>query len=141
MDKFYCELVFPALAKELAVPVELRCTQCQNNNVSLKECVGIIDTGATSSMISENIAKELSLSPCGNITVSGVHGTENASLYKVDIIFGGKYILPDHTVSGAGNDAGFDILIGMDIISRGELFLCRKSGKTLFTFSLPLLLL
>lgn len=137
MDRFYCNLRFPSMAKELAIPVEIRC----NKNVSLKECIGIVDTGATSSMISESVAKELDLEPCGNISVSGVHGTENAHLYKVDLIFGGKYILPDHVVSGAGNDAGFDLLIGMDIIAKGNLYLCAKDGKNYFTFSLPLLLL
>jgi hypothetical protein len=121
------------MAKEIAIPVQMRCS----NNAILKDCVGIFDTGATGSMISENVAKELSLIPCGNITVSGVHGTENANLYKLDIIFGGKYILPDHTVSGAGNDAGFDLLIGMDIIAMGNLTIFRENGKTFFTFYLP----
>lgn len=141
MKSFYCSLEFSSMAKELAIPVEIRCQKCGNSQTALKECVGIIDTGATSSMISEDVAKKLELEPCGNITVSGVHGTENARLYKVDLIFGGRFVLPDHTVSGAGNDAGFDILIGMDIIARGDLTLSRKEGKTFFTFALPLLLL
>lgn len=137
MGTFYCVLEYPQTAKEIAIPVQIRCSYCRNCNTVLKECIGIIDTGATSSMISENVAKELSLLPCGNITVSGVHGTENANLYKVDLVFGESFILPDHTVSGAGNDAGFDILIGMDIIARGDLTLFRKNGKTFFTFALP----
>ena len=114
MQHFSCELTFLDLARELAIPVEIRSSRCRKYPLAVKNCIGIIDTGATSSMLTETIARELDLIPSGNITVSGVHGTENANMYEVDIIFGNCCILRDMPVSGANGDAGFDLLIGMD---------------------------
>lgn len=137
MQRFSCELTFRDLARELAIPVEIRSYRCRKYPLAVKNCIGIIDTGATSSMLTETIARELDLIPSGNITVSGVHGTENANMYEVDIIFGNRCILRDMPVSGANGDAGFDLLIGMDILSKGELYLSNENGKTVFRFGIP----
>lgn len=137
MQHFSCELTFLDLARELAIPVEIRSSRCRKYPLAVKNCIGIIDTGATSSMLTETIARELDLIPSGNITVSGVHGTENANMYEVDIIFGNCCILRDMPVSGANGDAGFDLLIGMDILSKGELYLSNENGKTVFRFGIP----
>lgn len=139
MKNFCCELTFSDLARELAIPVEIRCCHCRKYPLAIKDCVGIIDTGATSSMLTESIAQELELIPTGTITVSGVHGSENSNLYEIDIVFGNNYILRDIPVSGANGNAGFDLLIGMDILSKGEIHLCNKNKKTTFKFGIPYL--
>lgn len=88
-------------------------------------------------MISEAVARELELYPCGEISVSGVHGTDKSNLYFLDICFGSGCVLKDHRVSGAGGDAGFDLLIGMDILSLGELELVSVDGNSVFRFGIP----
>ena len=88
-------------------------------------------------MISEQIARELELYPCGEISVSGVHGTGKSNLYFLDICFGNKCILQNHRVSGASGNAGFDLLIGMDILSLGELHLVSVHGNSVFRFGIP----
>lgn len=90
-------------------------------------------------MLTETIANDLGLIPTGTINVSGVHGSENANLYVIDIILGQHFILPDIPVSGANGNAGFDLLIGMDILSKGEIHLCNKNKKTTFKFGIPFL--
>lgn len=137
MDIFTCELVYNRKAKELAIPVTLRCSDCGKPGHKLIDCVGIIDTGATSSMLSEVVAEELQLYPCGEISVSGVHGADNSNLYFVDIVFGSGYTLSNHRVSGASGNAGFDLLIGMDILSLGELHLVSVHGNSVFRFGIP----
>ena len=135
MKNFCCFLRYDRKARELAIPVIL-CNPEDPEKV-IRDCVGIIDTGATSSMISADIADRLKLDPVGNISISGVHGTENAKLYQCDIVFGEDHILTRHSVSAAEGDAGFDLLIGMDILSLGELYLVNREGKTFFRFGIP----
>lgn len=107
----------------------------------LHNCTAIWDTGATSSMISQRIAQELKLSPQGSVKVSGVHGVENANIYTVDLIFNNGYRIPDIQVSEAGNSGGFDLLVGMDVISRGIFIVDGVNHATKgcqIAFALPL---
>jgi predicted aspartyl protease len=133
MGKFICELVYNPQSKELAIPVTL-----SGNGRKIVDCIGIIDTGATSTMISEQVAEELRLYPCGEVSVSGVHGTNKSELYFLDIFFG-DFVLSNHRVSGSTGDAGFDILIGMDILSLGEFEFVKTYGKQFFRFGIPAL--
>ena len=137
---FECEIVFPKsknsnIVKELALPVTVACPACRCH---VHDCKGIIDTGATSSMIARRIAAELELEPHGTAGISGVHGTECANLYRVDLIFGRGFVLPDVEVSEAGDNAGFDFLIGMDILAHGKfLFFGDDPSGSLFKLYLP----
>jgi predicted aspartyl protease len=133
MENFTIELIYQPKSKELAIPVTL-----SGNGRKMVDCIGIIDTGATSTMISEQVAEELRLYPCGEISVSGVHGTNKSDLYFLDIVFG-DFVLSNHRVSGSTGDAGFDILIGMDILSMGEFEFVRFGGRQIFLFGIPAL--
>lgn len=102
--------------REIATPIAISCPDgCQ----PIHRCTAIWDTGATSSMISEQIARALQLKPQGSVKVSGVHGVEDANIYTINLLFGNGFVLEDLQVSEAGNNAGFDVLIGMDVISKG----------------------
>lgn len=102
--------------REIATPIAVSCPDgCQ----PIHQCTAIWDTGATSSMISEQLATALQLKPQGSVKVSGVHGVEDAKTYTIDLLFGNGFIYEGLQVSEAGNNAGFDVLIGMDVISKG----------------------
>lgn len=123
--------------REIATPLAV---SCPAGCAPVQRCTAIWDTGATSSMISESLAKELKLEPEGSVKVSGVHGIEDAKIYTIDLIFGNGFTLDKLQVSEAGNNAGFDVLIGMDIISKG-LFIVdgvNNAGKGCqIAFALP----
>lgn len=102
--------------REIATPIAVSCAA---GCAPIHHCTAIWDTGATSSMISADLAKELDLKPEGSVKVSGVHGVEDAKLYTIDLIFGTGFKIEKLQVSEAGNNAGFDVLIGMDVISKG----------------------
>ena len=98
------------------------------------------DTGATHSVITPNAINKLNLS--GQIIrYTKVRGVNSESEQPVYIV--GGIVLPNNiifynwelTESNIGDDA--DLLIGMDIISNGELTISRKEGKTKFCFSYP----
>lgn len=102
--------------KEIATPITV---SCQDGCQPIHRCTAIWDTGATSSMISEQLAKALSLTAHGTVKVSGVHGVEDANIYTINLQFNNGFALDNLQVSEAGNNAGFDVLIGMDVISKG----------------------
>lgn len=120
--------------KEIATPLYLR---KHGEKAGEQKANAIWDTGATSSMISAAMARKLQLAPAGTVQIAGVHGVQNARCYKVDIIFGNGFVIPDLKVSEAGDFGGFDMLIGMDIIGKGIMTLDGTSGKLNVRFCYP----
>lgn len=136
---FACSLYFDTLARELAVPVAIACSMqgMVTGADALRDCKAIFDTGATSSMISSDIAHALGLQSIDTALVTGIHGTERVPIYTVDVRFKGGFILSSLKVAEAGADAGFDILLGMDVIARGAMLLSSHDKRTLFAFFYP----
>jgi hypothetical protein len=136
---FACSLYFDTLARELAVPVTItRSIQSMETGAdAVRSCKAIFDTGATSSMISSDIARALHLQSIDTALVTGVHGTERVPIYTIDVRFKGGFVLPTLHVAEAGADAGFDLLLGMDVIARGSMLLSSHDKRTLFAFFYP----
>ena len=133
------KLSFESLARELRTPLNIDC-DCGNGKRCgnpLRKCGAIWDTGATNSMISPEVVRELKLLPTGSTHIMGVHGAQKANLYRVNLVFDCGYIIPDVEVSEAGEDCGFELLVGMDIIACGTFTLNNKNGKTIFLFEYP----
>jgi len=94
------------------------------------------DTGATDSVIVKKVYDELNLFAIDRITVQGVNSVKDVDVAMIDIILPNKIIFPKHRVTVCEmND--IDMLIGMDIISKGDFSISNFDGKTLFSFSIP----
>lgn len=119
MDYFRFSLGVPRYKKEIATPVYVSAP----GHPRRVRCVAVWDTGATGTMISEKVANDLHLVPCGHTNITGVHGTEKAKQYKIDLSFSNGFVMPDICVAEASNGGGFDVLVGMDIIGNGALFI------------------
>ena len=119
---------------EIATPVLLK--KCGATGDGLK-CKAVWDTGATSSMISATAAKKLGLAPHGLVQIAGVHGVSNAKCYHVDIAFGNGFCIPRIKVSEASDFGGFDVLVGMDIIGRGKMYIDGANGSLRVCFQFP----
>jgi hypothetical protein len=95
------------------------------------------DTGATRSMISQNV-----VDACGLIS-TGFEDTHHAQGTTKDVpVFLVNIQLPtDVQVIGVpalrGKFIGFDVLIGMDIITKGDFAVTNRKGRTKFTFRIP----
>ena len=137
MNYFRFDLYCPSADAEIATPITV--ANPQEEDKIIRHCTAIWDTGATSSMISQSIARKLNLQPDGKTRISGVHGIEDAAVYHVDLRFNNGFTIPDVRVSEASDNGGFDVLIGMDIISRGELRICGWQQKYLqVCFQMPI---
>ncbi len=97
---------------------------------------GLWDTGATGSAISKNIVEKLGLKPTGVAKVFHADGESMVNTYLINIYLPNKVAIPAVRVT-EGTLTGFDLLIGMDIITMGDFSITNVSGKTTFSFRMP----
>jgi len=97
----------------------------------------IWDTGATDSVITPNIAQQLSLFGVDTVNIAGVNSEGVAPVSLVHIGLPNSVLVPSSRVTIAKIGGGADMLIGMDIISRGDFLICNADGKTTFSFVMP----
>jgi len=99
------------------------------------ECTATWDTGAMISVISINVIEKLGLEPIGKETVGHGGGISTANKYLVNIFLPNEIVFTSLEVLGM--PISVDILIGMDIISKGDFVITASQGKTKFSFQIP----
>lgn len=100
------------------------------------EVIAIWDTGATASAISKNVVDSLGLVPTGKGKSSTAAGIIDVDTYTVNILLPCNVGFSSIQVS-CNDMGGVDMLIGMDIISRGDFSITNYNGHTKFTFQTP----
>lgn len=97
----------------------------------------IWDTGATNTVISEKLAKELDLTPVGVATVSTAGGVFEVNKYVLGLKLPNHLNIENVMVTAGNLDPKTDFLIGMDIITLGDFSITNVGGKTTFSFRFP----
>lgn len=92
-------------------------------------------TGAYGSVISPRVAEELGLLPVGVKPIQTANGTYEAYAYVVDVMLPNKLVIRGVEVSESDLKV-CDALIGMDIISMGDMKITNKP-TTKFMFRIP----
>ncbi len=98
----------------------------------------IWDTGATNSVISMKVVAELGLKPMSKSKMSTASSidVEEVDAYFINIMLPNKVGIAYLRVLGCSlNDA--DVLIGMDIIGKGDFAITHSEGNTTFSFQIP----
>lgn len=97
------------------------------------------DTGATGCVISKRVIRDLDLKSVGIQSVyTASSGDEAIQMdeYRIHLMLPNKTIVPFlHVIEGTLN--GFDMLVGMDVITRGDFAITHKDGNTIFSFQIP----
>jgi predicted aspartyl protease len=94
------------------------------------------DTGAGMSVISTKIAEHLGRSCAGMRTLIGIGGVLRTKLYDISVTLPNKVIFPIIRAAEWEGHRNYDMLIGMDIISRGRFVIDSGAGNTVFTFAM-----
>ena len=99
-------------------------------------CKALWDTGATNSMITDNVIKSLNLKPVTFATVYHAGGQSETAVYNVYIA------LPNNILIGPlqvieGQLEGVDVLIGMDIIGTGDFIVTNNPDHTELSYNIP----
>ncbi len=120
----------------LMTKVGFKSTMTNNKNKEIV-CDGIWDTGATSTAISSEIVKQCKLIPIGKATVHTAGGQVSQNVYLVDVTLPNNVTIKSLRVTEIPAINGANALIGMDIMSLGDMALTHKNNKTIFTFKIP----
>src|SRR4030042_2666089 len=102
-----------------------------------KQYNAIWDTGATHSVITKKVIDECKLKPIGMVEVRHAGGAAKSNTYLINIGLPNGVGVPLLRVS-QGDICGADLLLGMDIISKGDLSITQINGKTNFAFRMPM---
>ena len=97
----------------------------------------IWDTGATSCMIHDDIAKDMGLKVLGQRPYTTSGGTAMGNIHVLNIGFISKVGFERVIALSGDLGDGTDLLIGMDIISQGDFMVQNCAGKTHFGFCMP----
>src|SRR5690606_20350183 len=103
---------------------------------SIQRVVGLWDTGATGTVISEGCAEKLVLNPVGNQRVYHADGNSIINSYVINHLLPNQVAFQFVKVT-EGKLNGTDLLIGVDIISMGDFSIANFAGKTTFSFRVP----
>lgn len=103
-----------------------------------KKYGAIWDTGATSTVITQQVVNDLGLKQVSVTQLTTAGGKkDNAPLYLVAIFLPHRVFVSELMVVKASVTGDAEVLIGMDIIGRGDFAVTNKDGKTVFTFRRP----
>lgn len=102
-----------------------------------KPFMGLWDTGASCTMITNRVATALGLVPTGICQSYHAQGVSNVNTYFVNVVLPNGIQVHSLKVSEGNLPGNIDILIGMDIISLGDFSITHKNGGTVFSFQVP----
>jgi predicted aspartyl protease len=106
-------------------------------NVNVNQYEAIWDTGATGTVITSKVAKDLGLKPTGLVTSNHAGGSSQVPTYLVNIYLPNGIRVQGVRVIEAVLSGNTEILIGMDIISHGDFALTNVNGEACFSFRIP----
>ncbi|MBO6572122.1 MAG: SEC-C domain-containing protein [Balneola sp.] len=101
-----------------------------------KEYTGLWDTGASGTVISKKVAEELNLKPVGKNKVYHADGNSVKNVYLINLVLPNNVGFKLVKVT-EGDLNGFDVLIGMNVINKGDFSITNVGGKTTFSFRIP----
>jgi predicted aspartyl protease len=104
--------------------------------VGAKKFTAIWDTGATGTVISQRVVDACGLKPIGIAEVNTANEKRLSSVYLASIFLPNHVYFPQLRVT-EGTISGGDVLIGMNIITRGDFAITNRDGKTTFSFRWP----
>ncbi len=102
----------------------------------LNDFTALWDTGATRSAITAAVAEALCLTSVGKATVRGIHGMGVMPTYVISLWLPHQVCFSELAVL-EGGFGGCDLLIGMDVIRRGDFAISNFHGRTNLTFRMP----
>jgi predicted aspartyl protease len=112
-------------------------TTCNLSVSKIWTVKAMIDTGATISAITSRMAARMGLKSEKEGEFSYAKGSGISPIYLFDVIFPGDKVFENIEAVEIDDDRHSDFLIGMNIISQGDMALTSVNGKAAFSFRCP----
>jgi len=134
-------LHFNGLARELKSPIKICAGFDPNKKYTLPKpkleaFTALWDTGATGVAITQNVIDKCDLKPTGMTKVYAAERAYISETFLINIMLPQGVGIPNVTATKA-EAFGFDVLIGMNIITHGDFVITNKGFKTTFSFRIP----
>jgi predicted aspartyl protease len=126
---------YPGLARSLAAEARV-CKEYAGNPEESVTIRAIWDTGATSTVVSPDVAGKINLVSVDKLGVYGVNSYTEVDVSIISIILPNGIILKNKRITICKLPPTVDMLIGMDIILMGDLFICNADNRTLFSYAI-----
>jgi len=108
----------------------------QGQQLPYKKFQAIWDTGATNTLISQEVVDACGLKPIGITTLRAVGSEKRTNTFLVNILLRNNTAAQNVQVA-LGDLGNSQVLIGMDIITVGDFAITNVGGKTVFSFRIP----
>ncbi len=126
------------LARVLVTPVFVAPAVIPNTPPTQpKQYLGIWDTGATATVITQQVIDECGLKQIGVTEVHGADGKFQSEVYLVDLTLPNGVAFPGLRVTKGKLPNSTGLLIGMDVIGMGDFAVTNHGGVTSFTYRYP----
>jgi hypothetical protein len=122
--------------RQISAEEEMEVLSADDPGIAWKKALW--DTGATQCSISNRLASELKLPMVDFVEVATAAGVVQLPVHKIHLILPNNLVFHDLEVVGfMYTDDDCDIIIGMDIMTQGDLALTNMEGRTVFSFRIP----
>jgi hypothetical protein len=129
------------LLRELKTTAHVRAAQsvfsAPDGKYAQEEVRALWDTGATACALSPSVIARLNLAPIGKTPVSAAGSKYDSGVFLIDVLLPNGLVVSDIRAVEAKSIEGFDMLIGMDIITLGDSAITNCGKKTIFSFRFP----
>jgi hypothetical protein len=124
---------YQGCARQLLSSIEVFALE---NHALRKTYIGVWDTGATQTLITQKIFTDLNLTPIDNAIVAGVNSKTIAPVVLIGLILPNNIQIKGIRAT-VSHIQGVDMLLGMDLIQLGDFSISNHDNKTVFTFAIP----
>ena len=126
---------YSGLADRLTTSLDIR--ECADDSERFRIDKALWDTGASCSCISERLARKMGLHPVDTGVGISTIGQQDITYYIVDVCLTPEMIFRNIKIAGFPlENHDVDFIIGMDIISKGNLSVTNKNGNTEVKFTI-----
>ena len=97
----------------------------------------LVDTGSNGTCISHRLASACHFEPVTAMKIFSAQGESIVPVYRMDIKLPCGTRFHDVLVTEVAGSENFDVIIGMDILSQGDIALCGDSEGLVFSMRFP----
>ena len=97
----------------------------------------LIDTGANRSCMSRRLVSVCNIAPISYMSVRSAQGISEANVYSVDFTLPSRIQFRNVPVMEFSGGSDFDVIIGMDIHSKGDIAITNAENQMLFSMRIP----
>jgi predicted aspartyl protease len=132
----------PGVARSIVIPVVASQSKALCQRFGLKkieaDVLALIDTGATDTSISNKLAASLGLEVIAQCRVDAAGGIHRANMYSIDVLLRNMVNFTHIRAAEFIKTVQiFDIIIGMDILTLGDLAITNHNHQTVLSFRVP----